>query len=77
MEEPYFWINTAVYYILLIGAINGSILALILMAPVLTRVQTSTDTELIPGMREIPDAQIEILKTQRYLDKKGYYENVQ
>ncbi len=38
---------------------------------------SSARMELIPGMRANIEAQLEAVKTQKWLSKKGYYENLQ
>ena len=77
MEKPHFWINTAIYYISIIGAISGSKAALFVTGILFLAIPHSTEAELIPGLRQSLSANIEVLKTQLYLDRTGYYEKIQ
>lgn len=79
MTKWFFWEATAVYYFSLSMAVAFT-------DPVFTTITgllfflipSTTETELIPGLRQSLNTNIEILKTQRHLAQKGYYnENVQ
>lgn len=78
MREPFFWEATALHYFSIIMAIgfNSPVFgAMSLITCVL--IPGLTQAELIPGIRESMKAQAEVLRTQTYLNKEGYYENVQ
>jgi|APHM01.1.fsa_nt_gi hypothetical protein len=72
-------VNTGIYYFFLSYTVMTQGNPVFLGATILTlfSVISSARMELIPGMRANIEAQLEAVKTQKWLSKKGYYENLQ
>jgi hypothetical protein len=75
--ETTFWTAILIYYTSLVGAITVQPAMIFVTAALFFTIPGLTEAELIPGMRDSLQAQLEILETQMYLNKEGYYENLQ
>lgn len=75
--ETAFWTAITIYYISLAGAITFQPAMIFVTIALFMTIPSLTEAELIPGMRESMATQTEILKTQMYLNREGYYENLQ
>jgi len=75
--EYYFWMATIQHYFWLAMAITVNPQYIIFSALMFFAIPSTTKAELFPGMRDSLNTQLEILKTQMYLNQKQYYENLQ
>lgn len=72
--ETSFWTSILIYYTSLAGAITTQPAMIFVTAALFFTVPSLTQTELIPGLRDSINAQLEILETQMYLNREGYYQ---
>jgi len=72
--ETAFWTASTIHYTALAGAIMIEPAMILVCFAMMAVIPSLTETELIPGLGDSLEAQIEILKTQFYLNKAGYYE---
>jgi len=72
--ETAFWTASAIHYAALIGAITVQPAMIFVCFSMMAVIPTLTETELIPGLGDSLEAQLEILKTQKHLGRTGYYE---
>jgi len=74
MKENYFWFALANYYFFLALAVTRQPYFLGVALPLFITIPSLSGVELVPGMQDSLEAQIETLKTQLYLDSKNYYD---
>jgi hypothetical protein len=75
--ETTFWTAILIYYASLIGAITVQPAIIFVTAAIFFTTPSLTEAELIPGMRDSLNTQLDILETQMWLSREGYYENIQ
>lgn len=71
--ETTFWTAVTIYYAALYGAITVQPAMIFVTFALFFTIPSLTQAEIMPGIRTSLNAQIEILETQRYLAKRGYY----
>lgn len=71
--ETTFWTATLIYYTSLIGAITVQPAMIFVTIAIFFTIPSLTEAELVPGLQTSMEAQVEILKTQMYLSREGYY----
>lgn len=73
--ETLFWQATTLYYFCLsIGVAFNDAATTSLALLLFFLIPSTTQTQLIPGMKQIFQTQLEIYKTQKHLTRNGYYE---
>lgn len=78
MKEPYFWEAAGIHYLSISAAaiFNDPFMTTVSLIT-FALIPSLTKTKMMVGLKESTEAQLETLKTQRWLNKKGYYENLQ
>jgi len=75
--ETTFWTAILIYYTSLVASITVQPAMFFVTAALFFTTPSLTEAELIPGMRDSLNTQLEILETQMWLSREGYYENIQ